>query len=577
MKTETLLNIRPEVPKGDESNARQALSQNSGAIADADSFKSALMQQVDQHKAEHNKADKSSEVALPADGNTLPNQENISSPANENNAEESSEQLVLAEQQAKEALVVLPEQDIALQEVLAEQNNAAPRILPEQANAAQVILPEQVKVAEVVLSEQLKETQDVLAEQSNVAQRVLPEQSNAAQVILPEQANAAQVILAEQSKTEPMVLAEQSKMEAMVLAEQSREARVVLPDQARTEQVILPEQARATQLDLPEQSRVKQSPSAEQIEIEPPVLAKEPKTAVVSEQNLTRQERLTAQEPGSTLSPVVLAKVFNDKLQNIPQKSNEILSDKKKLSEVSSGHIKPDLSIPAKQIAAEGGLNQEGGQTSDRKNEQALGRHLSEFQQYMETSRKHAQSGETIARVKNFDESLKVSQENIQALRGESKSVANNAQNVSTNQSAIAMQTMLTDRTLLTNGLTSFSALQTNAQNLTSMEVKTSVGNTGWNQGFSNQITMMVKNGIQQAKIKLNPAHLGPVSATVNLTAEAVVVNLSALQLNTKDAMENAIPRLKEMLNENGFSQVDVNVSQQDKQEQQGAALSSKN
>ncbi len=114
-------------------------------------------------------------------------------------------------------------------------------------------------------------------------------------------------------------------------------------------------------------------------------------------------------------------------------------------------------------------------------------------------------------------------------------------------------------------------------QTLASMEVKTTVGTSAWNQGFSNQITMMAKNGIQQARITLNPAHLGPIEAMVKITGEAAVVNLSSLQLTTKDAMENAVPRLKEMLNENGFSQVDVNVSHQDKNEQQGSALGSNN
>ncbi|RKZ97956.1 MAG: hypothetical protein DRQ43_02195, partial [Gammaproteobacteria bacterium] len=113
-------------------------------------------------------------------------------------------------------------------------------------------------------------------------------------------------------------------------------------------------------------------------------------------------------------------------------------------------------------------------------------------------------------------------------------------------------------------------------QTASSMEVKTAVGKAGWNQSFSNQIVMMVNNGVQQAKIKLNPMSLGPVEAMVKLSGETAVVNLTSLHLTTKDAMENAIPRLKEMLNENGFSQVDVNVSHQDKKEQQEAALDSK-
>lgn len=189
----------------------------------------------------------------------------------------------------------------------------------------------------------------------------------------------------------------------------------------------------------------------------------------------------------------------------------------------------------------------------------------------MESARKHVQSDETIAKIKNFDESLKASQESIQALRSDFKSAVNSAQNTLINQAVIS------ERPLLANNFTHLSGFQINTQNLTEMEVKTGICRPGWNQGFSNQIVMMAKNGIQQAKIKLNPIHLGSVEAIVKLTGEGIVVNLSALQLTTKDAMKNAISRLKKMLNENGFSQVDVNVSHQDKQEYQGAALGSNN
>jgi len=120
------------------------------------------------------------------------------------------------------------------------------------------------------------------------------------------------------------------------------------------------------------------------------------------------------------------------------------------------------------------------------------------------------------------------------------------------------------------------SVSQSLAKMTPSLDVKTGVGKPGWNKSFSNQIIVMANNGIQHAKIKLNPLSLGPVEAMVRLSGETAVVNLSAVNLTTKDALESAIPRLKEMLNENGFSQVDVNVSHQDKKQQQEAALDSK-
>ncbi len=466
MKTETLLNIRPELPKGDENNARQVLLQDPGNSAEADNFKSALMQQIGQHKGEHSKTDEKSVISLPQDGKALPNKENN---------DESIEQLI---DKAKSELTDLPEEARAKRPLLLKG-------LPEQARVERPEIPEQTRVER-------------------------PE--------LPEEARAER----------PLLLKE-------------------LPEQTRVER--------------PEQLR-------EEISVDP---------IQVKNENII-EPSLIAQEVSKTVSPVVLAQVFNDRLQATQIRANEFAADKRKSIETSNTQVGFGQSVNSRPVNAEAGVQT--GSGSESKNDQALGKHIADFQQYMESSRKHAQPGETMTKVKTFDENLKVTQENIQSLRNESRVLANNIQNAQINQSA--MQSMVAERTQMSAGFTPLSSFQPNTQatmgqTLASMEVKTTVGTSAWNQGFSNQITMMAKNGIQQARIKLNPAHLGPIEAMVKITGEAAVVNLSSLQLTTKDALENAVPRLKEMLNENGFSQVDVNVSHQDKKEQQGAALGSNN
>lgn len=244
--------------------------------------------------------------------------------------------------------------------------------------------------------------------------------------------------------------------------------------------------------------------------------------------------------------------------------SDNILADKKAPSETVNSQLNLNQSIPSANLMAETGTKS----GSDSKNESPLSKSIADFHQYIEMSKKHSMSGEAIASVKTFEQSLKKSQLNTQVVASEIKLPA--GQNL---QPAHApAQSVPLARINPTGNFLPASAVQ----NLPSLEVKAAVGKSGWNQGFSQQIAMMASNGIQQAKIKLNPAHLGPVEATVKLTAETAVVNLSSMHLTTKEAMESAIPRLKEMLNENGFSQVDVNVSHQDKKEQQEANLDSK-
>ncbi|MCP3851044.1 MAG: hypothetical protein GY694_12520 [Gammaproteobacteria bacterium] len=207
------------------------------------------------------------------------------------------------------------------------------------------------------------------------------------------------------------------------------------------------------------------------------------------------------------------------------------------------------------------------------KNESSLTKSIAEFQQFIEMSKKNSMSSDPIVSVKLFEQSLKNGQSSTQILSSDLKLPSGQAlgQNALSNQ--VAMQIAAVDKanSNFNNNLNNnpMSFLKTAA----SLEVKTAVGKPGWNQNFSNQVIMMANNGVQQAKIKLNPMRLGPVEAMVKLSSEGAVVNLTSLHLTTKEALESAIPRLKEMLNENGFSQVDVNVSHQDKKQQHEAAL----
>ncbi len=205
------------------------------------------------------------------------------------------------------------------------------------------------------------------------------------------------------------------------------------------------------------------------------------------------------------------------------------------------------------------------GTDNNQKNDSALGQSVADFQQYLESSRKQSLSAQPINSIKNFEKNLNIESVNMQQLPAEKAAAQNttaaaitsSSQNVSNNFYLLSSQTGL-------------------VQNGAAYEVKTGVGKAGWNQSFNHQIMMMAGNGVQQAKIKLNPAHLGPVEVHIKLTKEMAVVNLSSVQTGTRDAIDGAIPRLKEMLNENGFSQVDVNVSHQDKREPQDAALLNK-
>ena len=65
---------------------------------------------------------------------------------------------------------------------------------------------------------------------------------------------------------------------------------------------------------------------------------------------------------------------------------------------------------------------------------------------------------------------------------------------------------------------------------------------------------MMAGNQLQQAEIRLTPAELGPVRVQIAVEDGAANVTFQAQHAVTRDAIEAAMPRLREMLAESGLS-----------------------
>ncbi len=98
-------------------------------------------------------------------------------------------------------------------------------------------------------------------------------------------------------------------------------------------------------------------------------------------------------------------------------------------------------------------------------------------------------------------------------------------------------------------------------RNISEFMIKTPVMDKQWASEFNNHIVYMSKSGGGNAIIKLNPAHLGPVEASIRVVNEVATIHISATHISTREVMDIAIPRLKDMLQEQGFSQVNVDIS----------------
>jgi flagellar hook-length control protein FliK len=80
-------------------------------------------------------------------------------------------------------------------------------------------------------------------------------------------------------------------------------------------------------------------------------------------------------------------------------------------------------------------------------------------------------------------------------------------------------------------------------------------------------------NGLRAATLKLNPEHLGPVEVRVLVQEQQASIAFTAQHAAARDALEAALPRLRDTLLQQGFVQVNLDVgSQQPNLAQQGFA-----
>nr|BCB97575.1 flagellar hook-length control protein FliK [Shewanella vesiculosa] len=78
------------------------------------------------------------------------------------------------------------------------------------------------------------------------------------------------------------------------------------------------------------------------------------------------------------------------------------------------------------------------------------------------------------------------------------------------------------------------------------------------------QLIAMVSNGIQQAEIRLDPPELGHLTVKIQIHGDQTQVQFHVAQSQTRDIVEQAMPRLRDMLAQEGLQLTDSQVSQGD-------------
>ncbi len=145
--------------------------------------------------------------------------------------------------------------------------------------------------------------------------------------------------------------------------------------------------------------------------------------------------------------------------------------------------------------------------------------------------------------------------------------------------------TLLADSQLSPQSSTQVSAPQPNAtalvalpaqasnvanQNLPiQLAVNTPLAHNAWADEFSQKITWVATQHGQSAELHLNPPQLGPLDVLIKVNGDQATALFTSPHAVVRDAIEQALPKLREMLADNGIMLGNATVSDQSPRERQ--------
>lgn len=95
----------------------------------------------------------------------------------------------------------------------------------------------------------------------------------------------------------------------------------------------------------------------------------------------------------------------------------------------------------------------------------------------------------------------------------------------------------------------------------TEMAVATPITHPGWADDIGHQVTWLAENGNSRAELILTPPHLGRIEISLQIGGDLSTAQFVSASPQVREALEQAMPRLREMLAEGGISLGDTNVS----------------
>ena len=123
---------------------------------------------------------------------------------------------------------------------------------------------------------------------------------------------------------------------------------------------------------------------------------------------------------------------------------------------------------------------------------------------------------------------------------------------------------------LLTNPLRT-SALAQTLDAGPAAHLQAAVGSHEWAEELGTRLAVMTAQGDQTGSLRLSPEHLGPLEVQIRMQDDKANVVFGAQHADTRRALEEALPRLREMFAASGLQLGEAGVSREAPRQAQGA------
>jgi flagellar hook-length control protein FliK len=86
-------------------------------------------------------------------------------------------------------------------------------------------------------------------------------------------------------------------------------------------------------------------------------------------------------------------------------------------------------------------------------------------------------------------------------------------------------------------------------------------GEPGWAHGFADRIAWLTRDGAHAASLRLHPPELGSIEVRITVTDQSTSISFSAPSDSVRDAIEAAVPRLRQLMTDVGVDLSSVDIS----------------